>query len=242
MEITAAMLKANIEKVQERIVQAAQRAGRDEKRITLVAVSKTHTPELVVDAYRLGLRHFGENRTVEGNPKIEAVARLLGETGAADPPHWHMIGHVQSRKAKEVVARYILVHSVDHLRLAHRLERAMADQDSVLDVLLEINISGEESKYGFTPPSLLAALPELLALSHLRVRGLMTMAPIVPDPELARPVFAGLRRLRDDLRRRFPDVAWDELSMGMTDDFEVAVEEGATLVRIGRAIFGTRGV
>jgi len=240
MGISAAMLQANIEQVQKRIARAAQRAGRDENAVTLVAVSKTHPAELVVEAYRLGLRHFGENRTVEGNPKIEAVARLLGETGAADPPYWHMIGHVQSRKAKEVVGRYVLVHSVDHLRLARRLERAAAEQDRVLDILLEVNISGEVSKYGFAPEALLDALPDLLALPHLRVRGLMTMAPVVADPELARPVFAGLRRLRDDLRGHFPSVTWEELSMGMSDDFEVAVEEGATLVRIGRAIFGAR--
>ncbi len=240
MTIPVVQLQENLEMVREQIAAAARRGGRRPEDVTLVAVSKTHPPESVVAAYRLGVRQFGENRVEEGNPKIEAITCLLGDSGAADPPLWHMIGHVQSRKAQEVVGRYVLVHSVDHLRLARRLERQAAKQGLTVDVLLEINVSGEESKYGFAPESCLQSVPELLTMPHLNIRGLMTMAPIVPDPQLARPVFSALREFRDELRQRYPDVAWEELSMGMSDDFEVAVEEGATLVRIGRAIFGER--
>jgi pyridoxal phosphate enzyme (YggS family) len=161
-----------------------------------------------------------------------------------------MIGHLQRRKARAAVALFDLMHSVDTVRLARRINLFAEEADKVMQVLLEVNISGETSKYGFdlspgageiARAAFYADLEQILELPHLQICGLMTMAPIVPDPEQARPVFVGLRRLRDDLRHRFPEVDWRELSMGMTDDFEVAVEEGATMVRIGRAIFGQRG-
>jgi len=239
-------LEANLRSVQERIAAAAKRAGLDPVGVTLVAVTKTQPTEVIRAAYDLGLRHFGENRVEEAEAKV-------GEL----PPDitWHMIGHVQSRKAERAASLFHVVHSVDSVKLAQRLERASAARAKPLLVLLELNVSGEAGKYGFPAErwaedtaqgagaftgqgaALLAAIAEIAALPHLQVQGLMTMAPIVADPEQARPVFARVRQLRDELSAAFPHVHWPHLSMGMTDDFEVAVEEGATLVRIGRAIF-----
>jgi hypothetical protein len=225
-----ASLAANLQAVRARIAAAAQRAGRAPDEVTLVAVSKTVPAERVAAAYALGLRDFGENRVEEGLPK---QAALPGDV------RWHMIGHVQSRKAREAARQFALVHSVDSLKLAQRLAREAQAAGRVLPVLLEVNVSGEAAKYGFRPGATFEAeVAALLALPGLRVRGLMTMAPIVADPDEARPVFAALRALRAVLAARFPQADWRELSMGMTDDFEVAVEEGATLVRVGRAIFG----
>ncbi len=242
-------LRKNLEQVRERIAAAAERAGRSAGEITLVAVSKTHPPEAVVAALDLGVRHFGENRVEEGNPKIEAVRALLtseapahaGNGGVRPDPVWHMIGHVQSRKARDVIAGgYALVHSVDRVKLARRLSRFALEAGRVQEILLEVNVSGEATKFGFDPEALIPAVEEIATLPGLRVRGLMTMAPIVADPEDARPVFTALRTLRDEMACRFPELDWHHLSMGMTDDFEVAIEEGATIVRIGRAIFGPR--
>jgi pyridoxal phosphate enzyme (YggS family) len=235
-------LTANLESVRTRIAAAAQRAGRNPEEITLVAVSKNQPIEVIRDAYALGLRHFGENRVGEAQAKIGQL-----------PPDctWHMIGHIQSRKAKQVVSMFQVVHSVDSVKLARRLDRLQRstspDPAQRLPVLLECNVSGEKSKYGFVTEeweadeeahhALLTDVGAILALPHLHVEGLMTMAPIVSDPEQTRPVFARLRKLRDHLAAAFPQADWNHLSMGMTDDFEVAVEEGATLVRVGRAIF-----
>jgi pyridoxal phosphate enzyme (YggS family) len=231
-------LARNVRSVQRHIAEAADRVGRNPDGITVVAVTKTQPPEIIRAAYDLGLRHFGENRIGEAETK---ASYLPGDV------IWHMIGHIQSRKAKQVVPLFQMVHSVDSVKLARHLDRACANLAEPLPVLLECNVSGEESKYGFTVSRwaqdaaekevLLANIKEIVALSHLRLQGLMTMAPIVADPEQARPVFARLRCLRDDLAALFPQVDWRHLSMGMTDDFQVAVEEGATLVRVGRAIF-----
>ena len=239
-------LAERIAAVQARIAAAAQRAGRDPAEITLVAVSKMHSAEVVVAAYQAGLRVFGENRVEEAGPKAAAVTARLDSPpsvvgGPSSVVEWHMIGHLQSRKADEVLPWASMVHSVDSVKLAGRLSRVCQAADRELSILLEVNVTGEASKYGLTPAELPAAVEAIAALPGLRVRGLMTMAPIVPDPEQARPVFAGLRRLRDELARRFPTLDWHHLSMGMTDDFEVAIEEGATMVRIGRAIFGESG-
>lgn len=236
----------NLARVQERIAEAALRAGRDPAGVTLVAVSKTFPPEAVVAAYQAGVRHFGENRVEEGEAKIPAVHAVL----SGPRPTWHMVGHVQSRKAREAVAHFDFVHSVDRLKIARRLSDFACAAGRTLPVLLECNVSGEETKFGFDlqgweqdaarREAFFAAVAEILALPGLDVQGLMTMAPIAADPEDVRPVFVSLRALRDALRERFPERDWRHLSMGMTDDFEVAVEEGATLVRIGRAIFGER--
>ncbi len=276
-------LARRIERVQERMAAAARRAGREADAITLVAVSKMQPAETVAAVYAAGLQLFGENRVEEAGPKAAAVAGLLAP---APPPAWHMIGHLQSRKAADVLPWASMVHSVDSAKLAARLSRAVTEYDTddsekapyvmlsgstvqnsvqhntseaspvqaegdssshtallrmtfaLLPILLEVNVAGEESKYGFAPADVPAAVEAIATLPGLRIAGLMTMAPMVPDPELARPVFVALRRLRDNLARRYPELELAHLSMGMTDDFEVAIEEGATLVRIGRAIFG----
>lgn len=247
-ELTAADIRAQLSEVQRQIALACAEAGRTPQEVTLVAVSKTHPAATVLDALRAGQVDFGENRPEEAIGKIAAVAECLQPGEAA--PRWHMIGHVQSRKARYVVSRFALVHSVDTLKLAQKLSHLCEERGCTQDILLEVNVSGEESKEGWAAAgweqsmtvreSLWSDIQSMLALPGIRIRGLMTMAPIVDDPEQARPVFAGLRRLREALREAFPQSSWPELSMGMTDDYPVAISEGATLVRIGRAIFGRR--
>lgn len=236
----------NLAGVRERIAEAALRAGRDPAEVQIIAVTKTHPAETVVVAYEAGVRHFGENRAEEGEAKISLVQDAI----SGPLPTWHMVGHVQSRKAQTVVACFDYVHSVDRLKIARRLSRFAQESGRALPVLLECNVSGEETKSGFDlqnweqdearREAFFDAIEEILALPGLSVQGLMTMAPFVEDAETVRPVFASLRGLRDELRERFPAGGWRHLSMGMTDDFEAAVEEGATMVRIGRAIFGAR--
>ncbi len=236
-------LPANISTVRDRIAAAARKSGRDPSEITLVAVTKTRPVEVVRAALEAGLRDFGENRVEEALPKIAAVGR--------EEVHWHMIGHVQSRKALPAAqAGFALVHSVDSLRLAGRLSHFATGVGRVQPILLECNVSGEAAKEGFAawggPARWETLLPEwesLVALPGVQVHGLMTMAPIASQGEAARPVFRRLRELRDYLRAHLPLAGgnWRELSMGMTDDFEAAIAEGATMVRIGRAIFGERG-
>jgi pyridoxal phosphate enzyme (YggS family) len=239
-------IEANLEKVSERIASAARRSGRRADEIRLVAITKTHPADVVEMAYLAGVRDFGENRVEEASVKVPAVQERVP---SREQPCWHMVGHLQRRKAKAAVALFDWIHSVDSLRLAQRINRMAAESGKAPPVLLEVNVSGEASKYGFdASPSgggeaqdlFIADVEQILALPHVRPCGLMTMAPIVADPEQARPVFVALRALRDQLHCRFPQVDWGELSMGMTDDFEVAIEEGATMVRIGRAIFGER--
>jgi len=235
---------ANLEAVRARMAEACARSGRVPSDVTLIAVSKTHPSAAVLEAVAAGVQHFGENRVEESESKIPAVRAATGA-----PVTWHMIGHIQSRKAKDVVALFDIVHSVDTLKLAERLSRLAVEQARTLDAFLEVNISGEASKSGLVAAGwesdtalrdrLWSEAGAMLALPGLRVRGLMTMAPIVEDVEQARPVFAGLRALRDALVLSF-GVALPDLSMGMTDDYPVAIEEGATFVRIGRAIFGER--
>jgi pyridoxal phosphate enzyme (YggS family) len=229
------MIAANLLLVRQRIDAAAQRAGRMGSQVTLVAVSKTHPFEAIAAAYAVGQRDFGENRVEELWPKVEEAQRQ-----GFDEIRWHLIGTIQSRKSADAIGPFVLIHSVDRLKLAHRLNRDAAAAGRVMDVLLEINVSGEESKHGFTPDEVLAAVPELLTYTAIRVRGLMTMAPFVEDAEETRSVFRRLRQLRDRATGEYAGVVWPELSMGMTNDFEVAVEEGATLVRVGSAIFGAR--
>ena len=228
-------LCAAMEAVRARIRDAAQRAGRDPNDVLLVAVSKTHPIEAIVAALGCGQVDFGENRLEELEQKLQAAESL----GIASRLRWHFIGPIQSRKIKQALGPWSLIHAVDRLKIARLLSRHAESEGRRASILLEVNVSGEESKHGFTPDELRAALPELLALDGLDIQGFMTMAPFVDDPEEARPVFRSLRTLRDALAtatgRAFP-----HLSMGMTNDFEVAIEEGATLVRIGTAIFGAR--
>jgi pyridoxal phosphate enzyme (YggS family) len=238
------MIAENIQHVSARIAAACEAANRHPDDVTLVAVSKTHPVESVLEAVEAGVQHFGENRVEEAQDKIPAVSQR-----SARPLAWHMIGHIQSRKAKEVIPLFGWIQSVDSLKLAGKLSALAVESGRKLDILLEVNISGEEAKYGFSASGwatdqsvqarLWAEIRDILSLPGLNVRGLMTMAPIVPDPEDARPVFAGLAALRRALSDSL-EIPLPHLSMGMTDDYPIAVEEGATLVRVGRAIFGER--
>ena len=231
-ENTQERLAANIAQVRANIATAAQRAGRSADEIRLVAVSKTVAVELVKIAYNLGVTHFGENRVQDALPKI-ADFHPQGM-------YWHMIGHLQSNKASKVVASFDSVQSVDSLHLAEALHRHAAEQGKRLPVLLQVNVSGEASKEGMTPAETPDVARQIATLSALEVQGLMTIAPLVENAEAVRPVFRALRDLRERLQNEVPHCSWHELSMGMTDDYRIAIEEGATIVRIGRAIFGER--
>ncbi len=234
----------NIKRVEDSIADACAKAGRDPAEITLVAVSKQKTVANIAAAAAAGIKHFGENRVEEGIEKIEAVNNMV-----AQPLTWHMVGHLQSRKAKRALPLFDLLQSVDSLRLARKLSSLAQAKNQPLDILLEINISGEASKYGLegynwyedeaTKERLWQEIGAILALSGLRVQGLMTMAPYGAAPQAVRGVFAGLFSLREELKSDF-DMSLPELSMGMTDDYQIAIEEGATMIRIGRAIFGER--
>lgn len=223
-------LRQRIARVQEGIAAAARRAGRDPGEITLVGVCKTAERPAIDEAYRHGLRHFGENRVQAARAKF-----------AADRPAdltLHLIGSLQTNKAKDAVTLFDVVHSLDRPNLIAEVAKVAARAGRRLPVLVEVNITGEASKHGATPAETPALVARVIAQSALDLRGLMTIAPLVADPEEARPVFRALRGLRDDLRRAHPHLDLPDLSMGMTNDYAVAVEEGATIVRVGRAIFG----
>jgi len=213
-----------LEQVRERMAAACDRAGRAPNEVTLVGVSKGLPAEAVAEAHAAGLRDLGENRVQEAAGKIgELAARGVR-------PRWHLIGHLQTNKAKTAVELFGIIHSVDSVRLAQALSRRAHE---VMPILLEVNVAQEAGKFGFAPEEVTSALSTIEALPNLNVRGLMTVAPLTDDPERVRPVFRRLRELRDAH-------GLQELSMGMTGDFEVAIEEGATLIRVGRAIFGPR--
>ncbi|MGE5140322.1 MAG: YggS family pyridoxal phosphate-dependent enzyme [Rudaea sp.] len=233
-------IERNLTIVRERIAAAASAAGRDPASIRLVAVTKTFPPESGAAAFRAGTLDLGENRVEEARDKIPAVREILGP-GAG--PRWHLIGHLQRRKVRDAAELFDLVQSVDTVRIAQALDRRAADISKSLPILLQVNVAQDPLKFGFAAQpreQFYTAVAEILAMPSLRVQGLMTIGALVPDPEQARPFFRGLRELRDDLAARFPQVEWNELSMGMTDDFQVAIAEGATIVRVGRAIFGER--
>ena len=215
--------------VNERIAAAATRAGRHPAQVHLIAVSKGFPVDAVVEAYRAGATHLGENRAQELKEKALAVTV---------PVHWHFIGHLQTNKARHVVGTARLIHSVDRFGLAEELARRARAQHVGQEVLVEVNVSGEASKHGVEPAKALSLAEEIDALDGLKVRGLMTMAPLADNAEASRPVFRELRELGERLGQVLPDA--DQLSMGMSRDFEVAIEEGATLVRVGEAIFGPR--
>ncbi|HEX5939601.1 MAG TPA: YggS family pyridoxal phosphate-dependent enzyme [Dehalococcoidia bacterium] len=226
--MSAQQLAASLADARGRISAAAERSGRDPAAVTLVAVTKTHSAQVVQEAASAGVREFGENRVQEALPKIAAIADWASRAGR-QAPRWHLVGHLQRNKAKAALEHFAILHSLDSVRLAEALnERA----EKPLDVFIEVNVAGEESKWGFAPAELDSALKSLGRLSRLRPLGLMTVAPIAED-EVVRTVFRKLRRL---------GVAngLSELSMGMSDDFEIAVEEGATCVRLGRVLFGER--
>jgi hypothetical protein len=226
----------NIAWVQERIRNSAMRAGRDPRDITLMAVSKTFPAERIREAYEAGLRDFGENRVQEFAGKAEAL-RDLGDAC------WHMIGHLQSNKAGKAAELFHSVDSVDSLKLAERLNEAAGRADKKLSVLIEINVAGEAAKSGVAPdsPELEQFLSGVSQLESLQVNGLMTIPPFFDDPEIARPYFRRLRELRDQIAgRNMTRIGMTVLSMGMSHDFEIAIEEGSTCIRVGTAIFGER--
>jgi pyridoxal phosphate enzyme (YggS family) len=243
-------LAARIEAIYERLHRAAAGAGRQVEEITLVAVTKTYPVATVIEAYQAGLRHFGENRAAEGRDKASGLVQWLAKTGG-EPPTWHLIGHVQSRQVVDTLGTYQLIHSVDSFKLAERINRlAERDNHPPVEILLQCNVSGEATKSGFlldrwasTPIQLdrfLETVDQIGSLGKIAICGLMTMAPWSDNPEDARPAFQSLAALRETVRASRPQFNWRHLSMGMTDDFETAIEEGATIVRIGRAIFGER--
>jgi pyridoxal phosphate enzyme (YggS family) len=226
----------NIARIRERIAAAAQRARRDPNEISLMAVTKTVPPERIREAYEAGLRLFGENR-------VQEFANKAGSLRDLRDAEWHMIGHLQTNKAAKAVELFTGVDSVDSLRLAQKLNASAQQLAKKLGVLIEINVGGEEAKSGIAPGS--RELDELLLgaaeLDRLEFRGLMTIPPFTDDPQEARPYFQKLRQLRDDIAaRQLPAVNMSVLSMGMSHDFEVAIEEGSTCVRLGTALFGER--
>jgi hypothetical protein len=216
--------------IQTRMVAACARAGRPLDSVQLMAVSKTHPPETVDAALDLGLTLFGENRIQEARVKIPQCSSRAT---------WHMIGHLQSNKVRDAVELFSMVQGVDSLRIAQEISKRAAQADKIMPVLLEVNVGGEASKSGYAPDSLLSELKELAALPHLRVEGLMTIPPWKPTPEQVRPFFADARRLKEQCEEILGD-ALPHLSMGMSGDFEVAIEEGTTIIRIGTALFGER--
>ena len=227
-------IAANLAAVRSRIERAARDAGRDPATVRLIAVSKTFGVEHVQAAAAAGQRDFGENRVQEALPKIEAAGPL--------ELRWHLIGHLQSNKARKCIGPFALIQSLDSLELLRRLDLAAVERASRIDVLVQVDLAGEATKFGLPPETLDTLLDEATGCQGLRLRGLMLLPPFFDDPELTRPYFQRLRGLRDRLvsKGRAPDTLC-ELSMGMSHDFEVAIAEGATMVRVGTAIFGSRG-
>lgn len=232
MRAETALIAANVANVKERIVRAAERAGRDAREVTLVAVSKTFPAEAIRAAYDAGVRHFGENRVQEWESKRPQLAELDAV--------WHLVGHLQSNKARRAAHLFNAIDSVDSVSLAQKLDAALAEgQGTRLSVLIEVRLAPEETKTGVEEANLRPLAEAVLALPHLDLRGLMVIPPYSDDPEQTQPYFRRLRELRDELSRRVGH-ALPELSMGMSHDFEMAIEEGATQVRLGTAVFGAR--
>ncbi len=221
-------IKSNLEEVKQRIDRACQKAGRSPSEITIVAVTKTVGPEAVEAAFNLVIRHFGENRGQEAEDKIKQLSHLQPR------PTWHMIGHLQSNKVKTAVELFDIIQSVDSVELAEAIDLKCQRRVGRIPVLLQVNVSGEATKSGFSADRIESGFLAVWRLPQVEVKGLMTIAPLTNDPEEVRPVFRKLRELKEKLHVQ-------HLSMGMTDDFEVAIEEGATMIRLGRAIFGERG-
>ncbi len=225
-------VQENYKDVEKRVAAACDRAGRSRKEVTLIAVSKTKPVEMVRDLMDIGVKDFGENHAQEVVAKTEAIT---------EPLNWHFIGHLQRNKVKYVVGRACLIHSVSSLRLAEEIQKEALKKNLVMPVLIEVNIADEETKSGISEEEALALVRQASELPNLKIRGLMAIAPPVDDPEENRGYFRQMRELRDTIEAmKLPGVEMTELSMGMTGDFEVAIEEGATMVRVGTAIFGVR--
>ena len=227
-----ASIKDNLENVRSRIDAACARAGRERSDVTLIAVSKTKPVSDIREAMECGCDTFGENKVQELRDKTAEIT---------EPLHWHMIGHLQVNKVKYLPGMVELIHSVDNEKLALEIEKQAAKHDLVMDVLCEVNMAGEDTKFGLAPDDVPEFVKYISDYPHLRVRGLMTIAPYTDDPETNRQYFRGLRDLMEEINKELPESArMDILSMGMTGDFEVAIEEGATMVRVGTGIFGER--
>jgi hypothetical protein len=225
-------LESNLKKVEENICLACKRAGRDRSEVTLIAVSKTKPVPMLEEVYDLGARDFGENKVQEMCDKIEVLP---------DDIRWHMIGHLQTNKVKYIVGKTELIHSVDSLHLANEIEKQAAKKDVTVSILIEVNIAEEESKFGIRGDETIELVRQVSLLPHLKIEGLMTIAPFVDDPEDNRVYFKQIRQLSVDIAaENIDNVHMNVLSMGMTGDYTVAIEEGATMVRVGTGIFGAR--
>ena len=226
------MLQENFKQVEANIRKACERAGRDPKEVTLIAVSKTKPVEMLREAYDFGTRVFGENKVQEIVEKYDALPKDI---------HWHMIGHLQRNKVKYIIDKVDLIHSVDSVRLAETIEKEAGKHGITARILLEVNVAEEESKFGLKMDEVIPLAEKISQFSHVNLRGLMTIAPFVENPEKNRSIFADLHKLYVDIKRKNIDNGTVSiLSMGMTNDYEVAIEEGATMVRIGTGIFGSR--
>ena len=226
------MIRENIESVEERISGACRRAGRDRSEVNLICVTKTKPEEMLLEAYEAGQRDFGENKVQEICRKKPA---LPGDI------RWHMIGHLQRNKVRQLIGQTVMIHSVDSLRLAEAISAEAVKAGIVIPVLIEVNMADEERKFGVSPGDALQLITDASELGGIKIEGLMTIAPYTEDPESNRPYFAGLRELAVDIGQKCIDnVSMGVLSMGMTGDFEVAIEEGATHIRVGTGIFGER--
>ena len=226
------MLSENLRDVEKRIEEACKRCNRDPKEVTLIAVSKTKPVEMLQEVYDAGARNFGENKVQEIMDKYDHLPQDI---------HWHMIGHLQRNKVKYIVDKVQMIHSVDSLRLAETIDKEAKKKNVTVPILIEVNVAEEDSKFGLSLEEVTALAEEISKLSNIRVCGLMTVAPFVEDPEENREVFRSLKKLSVDIAaKNINNVTMSVLSMGMTNDFEVAVEEGATMVRVGTAIFGAR--
>lgn len=226
------MLKENLEQVLNNINTACEKAGRDRKEVTLIAVSKTKPVEMLQEIYDCNIRDFGENKVQEMCDKMEVLPSDI---------HWHMIGHLQTNKVKYIVGKTALIHSVDSLKLANEIQKQAAKKDVIADILVEVNIAEEESKFGIHKEETMELVREIAQLPNIRIKGLMTIAPFVENAEDNRLYFREIRQLSVDINNQNIDnVSMDILSMGMTGDYMVAIEEGATLVRVGTGIFGER--
>ncbi len=223
-------LAENLEKIEKRIAAACTRAARPRDAVTLLAVSKTHPPDTIQAATELGLSFFGENKIQEAKAKISQCP------GKA---RWHFIGHLQSNKCRDAVELFEMIQGVDSLGIAQEINKRAEQAGKTMPILLEVNVAGEGSKFGYRPEQLLADLDALNALARLEIHGLMAIPPYTPGPEKARPYFRKLRELKQQAEARL-GVPLPQLSMGMSGDFEIAIEEGATLIRVGTALFGER--
>ncbi len=226
------MLKENLANVEKKVNEACAKAGRKREEVTLIAVSKTKPVDMLQEIYDCGVRDFGENKVQEMCDKIEVLP---------DDIKWHMIGHLQTNKVKYIVGKTKLIHSVDSLKLAQEIQKQAVKKDVTVPVLIEVNIAEEESKFGIKKEETIDLVKSIAELDHVKIMGLMTIAPYVENPEDNRLYFRGIKQLSVDINNQNIDnVCMDILSMGMTGDYEVAIEEGATMVRVGTGIFGER--